>query len=117
VKAGFHWICEIARCCGKKYVRKRLPGRPFSIINQGCFVCGQALAFFAPPKDPRKAKCAERERYQSRRQQHLAAGLTAHGSPRIRFSLTPTEKAWRELRSSMGEIKTGDYLSPLERAA
>lgn len=117
MKAGFHWICEIARCCGKKYVRKRLPDRPFRITDQCCYVCGHALGFVAPPKDPRQAKSAERNRYHERREQHLAAGLTAHGTPKIRFPLPPVESAWRELRAGMGETKTGEYLSPLERAA
>lgn len=117
MKVGFHWICEIARCCGKKYVRKRLPGRPFRITGQCCFVCRKPLGFFDPPQDPRQAKCVERDRYHERREKYRAAGLTAHGTAKVRFPLPPVENAWRELRSSMGEIKTGEYLSPLERAA
>ena len=117
MKAGFHWICEIARCCGRKYVRKRLPDRPFRITDQRCFACGRALGFVPPPRDPRQVKHAERNRYQQRRNQNLQAGHTAHGTPKIRFALPPTEAAWRELRAEMGEIKTAEIIFGLDRHA
>lgn len=106
MKAGFHWICQIARCCGEKYVRKRLPGRSFSITDQICLHCHGTLAWNDPPARTEQALVC----YRSREERNRKAGRTAHGSPAVRFPKSPTELAYAALKA---ELAVGPKVEPL----
>lgn len=97
MKAGFSWICQIARCCGSKYVRKRLPGRPFKCSGQRCIHCNALLAWMEP--EPNRALVLAG--YRSRAEKNRRIGLTAHGSPRRRRPLTEPERLYLELKLEM----------------
>lgn len=97
MKAGFHWICEVARCCGRKYVRKRLPGRTFTCMGQVCIHCGQGLAWNAPEPN----KVLSRDGYRQRAAANRLAGLTAHGAPRRRQPLSEVERLYLALKAEI----------------
>jgi len=107
-------IRESAWCCGQNYQRWRFAnsyaefpaGHVYKTGNvrvpghTHCRVCGKPLVF-------RKVTKPSLDRYYRLRAANLDAGLNCSGTKprRKNFNIpTPTDKAWRELRSSMSVV-------------
>lgn len=78
MKAGFHWIVEVARCCGRKYKRERLTDRPWPGTHHDvCCHCRKPLGYAKASH-----KLARNLRQRRQRAARVAAGLTTRGGQR-----------------------------------
>jgi hypothetical protein len=109
MKAGFHWICQTARCCGERFVRKRMEGRPFSWTHAECPICHTRLQW----KTPASNRALAREAYLARAKRNREAGRTAHGSPKVRFAPTVFESAYAALKAEIQEAAGGNLVLPI----
>jgi hypothetical protein len=104
VKAGFHWIVQVARCCGAKYKRQRLPGCQFpGSHHEHCVHCKQPLIYARSNlKETRNA------RQRRARAEQVRQGLTVKGTIR-QHKLRP------ELGDAHGSARHTAYMK-LQRA-
>jgi len=78
MKAGFHWVVQVARCCGRKYKRERLTDRPWPGTHHAqCCNCRKPLAYAKA-----NHKLARNLRQRRQRAARVAAGLTTRGGHR-----------------------------------
>lgn len=81
MKAGFHWIVEVARCCGRKFRRAHLPHRPLPGTHLArCPKCGDELLYWQASEQ--MARAAKNERQQRARGALVSVGLTTKGTVR-----------------------------------
>jgi len=78
--------CRVARCCGVKYCQWMPVGSKEwrwkrKLLGVVCFKCGGRLEWERTDGTNRSASL---RRYRTRRTDHLAKGLTAHGTVRVR---------------------------------